>query len=81
VVMSSVDADRARNIQLLKEGAWFDIPVVYSDGRRTIIALEKGTPGDRALPAPSKPGGIPFQSRVPFVANWTCRRMRRFPPR
>ena len=44
--LSSVDADRARNI---KEGAWFDIPVVYNDGRRTIIALEKGTPGDRAF--------------------------------
>jgi hypothetical protein len=26
--LSSVDADRARNIQLLKEQAWFDIPVV-----------------------------------------------------
>jgi hypothetical protein len=47
--LSSADADRARNIQLLKEGAWFDIPVVYNDGRRTIIALEKGTPGDRAF--------------------------------
>jgi hypothetical protein len=34
--LSLVDADRARNIQLLKEQAWFDIPVVYNDGRRTI---------------------------------------------
>jgi hypothetical protein len=47
--LSSVEADRARNIQLLKEGAWFDIPVIYNDGRRTIIALEKGTPGDRVF--------------------------------
>jgi len=47
--LSSVDADRARNIQLLKEQAWFDIPVVYNDGRRTIIAIEKGTSGDRAF--------------------------------
>ena len=29
--LSSVDADRARNIQLLKEQAWFDIPVVYNE--------------------------------------------------
>ncbi len=47
--LSSVDADRARNIQLLKERAWFDIPVVYNDGRRAIIAIEKGTPGERAF--------------------------------
>jgi hypothetical protein len=47
--LSSVEGDRARNIQLLKERAWFDIPVVYNDGRRAIIAIEKGTPGDRAF--------------------------------
>ena len=47
--LSSVEADRTRNIQLLKERAWFDIPVVYNDGRRAIIAIEKGTPGDRAF--------------------------------
>jgi hypothetical protein len=47
--LSSVDADRQRNIQLLKERAWFDIPVVYEDGRRAIIAIEKGTPGERAF--------------------------------
>ena len=47
--LSSVDADMQRNIQLLKERSWFDIPVVYSDGKRAIIAIEKGTPGDRAF--------------------------------
>jgi hypothetical protein len=47
--LSSVEADRARNIQLLKERAWFDIPLVFEDGRRAIIAIEKGTPGERAF--------------------------------
>jgi hypothetical protein len=47
--LSSVEADRERNIQLLKERAWFDIPVVYSNNRRAILALEKGTPGERAF--------------------------------
>jgi hypothetical protein len=47
--LSAVDADRERNIQLLKERAWFDIPVVYSNNRRAILALEKGTPGERAF--------------------------------
>jgi hypothetical protein len=47
--LSSVDADLQRNVQLLKERSWFDIPVVYSDGKRAIIAIEKGTPGERAF--------------------------------
>jgi hypothetical protein len=49
VGLSNVDADRARNIQLLKERSWFDVPLVYSDQRRAIIAIEKGAPGDRAF--------------------------------
>jgi len=47
--LSSVDADRERNMQLLKERGWFDIPVVYSNNRRAILAMEKGTPGERAF--------------------------------
>lgn len=49
VGLSAVDADVQRNIQLLKERAWFDIPVVYNNNRRAILALEKGTPGERAF--------------------------------
>ncbi len=47
--LSAVDADRDRNVALLKERAWFDIPVVYNNNRRAILALEKGTPGERAF--------------------------------
>jgi len=47
--LSAVDADRERNVQLLKERAWFDIPVVYNNNRRAILALEKGTPGEQAF--------------------------------
>jgi hypothetical protein len=47
--LSSVETDRTRNIQLLKERGWFDIPLVYEDGRRAILAIEKGTPGERAF--------------------------------
>jgi hypothetical protein len=47
--LSSTESDRERNIQLLKERAWFDIPVVYNNNRRAILALEKGTPGERAF--------------------------------
>jgi len=47
--LSNVDSDRARNIQLLKERSWFDVPLVYVNQRRAIIAIEKGAPGERAF--------------------------------
>ena len=47
--LSAVDADLQRNIQLLKSRPWFDIPIVYNNGGRAILALEKGPPGDRAF--------------------------------
>ncbi|MFL6791054.1 MAG: hypothetical protein ACJ8EE_07790 [Bradyrhizobium sp.] len=49
VGLSNVDADRARNLQLLKERSWFDVPLVYANQRRAIIAVEKGAPGERAF--------------------------------
>jgi hypothetical protein len=49
VGLSNVDADRTRNIQLLKERSWFDVPLVYTNQRRAIIAVEKGAPGERAF--------------------------------
>jgi hypothetical protein len=49
VGLSNVDNDRARNIQLLKERSWFDVPLVYTNQRRAIIAIEKGAPGERAF--------------------------------
>jgi hypothetical protein len=43
----------AANVQsnetLLKEGRWLDIPIVYDDGRRAILTIEKGRAGDRAF--------------------------------
>jgi hypothetical protein len=47
--LSSADADKERNLQLLKERGWFDIAVVYNDNRRAILAMEKGSPGERAF--------------------------------
>jgi hypothetical protein len=47
--LSSAGVDKERNIALLKERSWFDIPVVYDNNRRAILALEKGTPGERAF--------------------------------
>ena len=47
--LSASEGDMQRNLELLKERAWFDIPIVYNNGRRAILAIEKGTPGERAF--------------------------------
>jgi hypothetical protein len=47
--LSAADSDVQRNIQLLKDRPWFDIPIVYNNGGRAILAMEKGPPGDRAF--------------------------------
>ena len=47
--LSSLESDMQRNIQLLKERSWFDVPIVYNNNRRAILAMEKGTPGERAF--------------------------------
>ncbi len=47
--LSSLETDMQRNVQLLKERAWFDIPIIYNNNRRAILAMEKGTPGEQAF--------------------------------
>ena len=47
--LSNMDADKDRNMQLLKGRPWIDIPVVYSNNRRAILAVDKGAPGERAF--------------------------------
>jgi hypothetical protein len=49
VGLSAIEGDKERNIQLLRERPWLDIPFVYNNGRRAVLAVEKGTPGERAL--------------------------------
>ena len=47
--LSNAPADRDRNIQMLKERPWFDIPITYTDKRRAILTLEKGATGEQTL--------------------------------
>jgi len=47
--LSASDVDMQRNVDLLKDRPWFDIPIVYTNGSRAILAMEKGPPGDRAF--------------------------------
>jgi len=47
--LSSIDADLQRNVQLLKEWSWLDIPIVYGDGKRAILSVEKAPLTEEAL--------------------------------
>ena len=42
VRLSNVDAERERNVQLLTQRSWLDIPLRYTNQRRAILAIEKG---------------------------------------
>ena len=43
--LAAGEADQAINIPLLRDGRWFDLPVLYDDNRRAIITFEKGNDG------------------------------------
>ena len=47
--LSATDVDMQRNIDLLKNRGWFDIPLVYVSGKRAILAMEKGVAGSRVF--------------------------------
>jgi len=44
--LSNRESDRVRNLQILKERRWFDIPLVYANQHRGILAVEKGFHGE-----------------------------------
>ncbi|MGP0094311.1 MAG: caspase family protein [Xanthobacteraceae bacterium] len=47
--LSSNEDEMKRNSELLKDWGWVDVPIIYTNGRRAILALEKGVPGERAV--------------------------------
>ncbi len=51
VGLSNVAVDHERNLKLLLDRSWFDIPIVYANQRRGILAIEKGDPGEQAFKA------------------------------
>jgi hypothetical protein len=49
VGLSATDFELRRNLTMLKERSWIEIPFVYGNGTRAILDMEKGTPGERVL--------------------------------
>ena len=51
IALSDDPEQVTRNLQLLREGSWFDIPILFNDGTRALLTFEKGIPGDKAMEA------------------------------
>ncbi|MDR3373754.1 MAG: hypothetical protein P4L98_08505 [Ancalomicrobiaceae bacterium] len=49
IALYADDANKARNLQLMKERGWIDIPIVYDTNRRAMLSLEKAGAGDRVF--------------------------------
>jgi hypothetical protein len=51
VDLSANAESKERNLRLLKDRSWFDVPIIFANGRRAILAFEKGTSGEEAFDA------------------------------
>jgi hypothetical protein len=49
VALSGADQDAVRNVALLREREWIDIPLRYQTRRRAILTFEKGPSGDQVF--------------------------------
>jgi hypothetical protein len=49
IALSGADADLARNLALLRDGEWIDLPFAYETGQRGILTFEKGSQGDQVF--------------------------------
>ncbi|WP_428669598.1 hypothetical protein [Roseibium sp.] len=49
IALSSLPNEQQRNMALLRERGWIDIPMLYENGKRGILTLEKGPTGEEAV--------------------------------
>lgn len=49
IALSNVPEEKQLNLQLMRQQSWIDIPIVYKSGRRALVTMERGFPGDRAF--------------------------------
>ncbi len=64
VGLSALNNERQRNLALLITRNWLDIPLVFSNGRRGILALEKGPTGDSAFREAFSAWGLPIPQQT-----------------
>jgi hypothetical protein len=51
IALSDQDDQVARNLMLLRDGAWFGLPMLFKNGRGGLLNFEKGIPGDQVFEA------------------------------
>jgi hypothetical protein len=49
VALNDTKADEDANLTLLRGQNWIDVPVVYKTGRRALLTMEKGIPGEKVF--------------------------------
>ncbi|WP_306144214.1 hypothetical protein [Roseibium sp. MMSF_3412] len=49
IALSNLPNEQLRNLNLLRERGWIDIPMLYENGKRGILTLEKGADGTEAV--------------------------------
>ncbi|MHA1189879.1 MAG: hypothetical protein ACTSSQ_05395 [Alphaproteobacteria bacterium] len=49
IALSSDKEQESQNLSLMRDGAWFDMPILFKDGTRALITFEKGIPGDQVF--------------------------------
>jgi hypothetical protein len=49
VALMDGKAEQEANLGLMRRQSWIDIPVVYKTGRRALITMEKGIPGEKVF--------------------------------
>ncbi|MER0238265.1 hypothetical protein [Fulvimarina sp. MAC8] len=49
IALNNLDQAVENNLALLEGQQWIDIPIAYATGRRALVSIEKGVPGDRVF--------------------------------
>jgi len=49
IALSDTQDQVDRNLELLRSGSWFDLPILFNSGQRALITFEKGIPGDKVF--------------------------------
>ena len=49
MALNDTKAEVETNLTLMRREQWIDVPLVYKSGRRALITMEKGMPGDKVF--------------------------------
>lgn len=49
IALNETKQEMEANLNLLRRQNWIDVPVIYKNGRRALITMEKGIPGEKVF--------------------------------